>query len=977
MLWEQIEDFKIIWVKETDEYFEIKVSITDSLELTKTITGTPVPEAELSQILLSIEVNTEDDIALNQDATTFYNQNKPRLSLLHRVLSKATGYAVAHVDDSLKTLQRTFSVSDSTIYDFLVGECSEQFHCIFKFDSKNRTIKVYDLETYGKDTTIYVDKSNLTDSISLEVNTDNVKNCFKLVAGDESITAAVRMLNPNGSDYIYHIPKYLKNDMPAELVDKLEAYDKLYKSSVEKCESLAAEIYKLHDNIAYLESGMMPKRESFVSAEEEAKKLNEDTLSLLGLESITLSTSIRTVNSAITNLAKVFVMSGYVKIDVDTESEPGMGLKLDTFVNDKGQEELKTDKDGYHTGTWIGKLIITNYSDKNDVAYSGKLTISVTDNYEDFVKQKVLKKMVQYDKDGAIFDVLSIEDSKDFQSALTLYSKNRLESFYDAIKFAQDTLQQLDQAGEYADLYEKLYVPYTEKLIAVKNELDIRKGQIQELEKTLAEKSAERENIINTLNLETNLGEYYPLFSSYRRESVYSNDNYFSDGLSNTEIIDKAKEFIKVATEELYKSSEQQVSISASLYNLLLMPEFAPLVDKFETGNWIRVRVDGILYKLRLLSYEIDFDNTQTLNVEFTNVSRNNDLTDEIKDILGSAKSMGQTYDYVAKQAEKGGLAQENINDWVQNGLNTGLIQIQSGANKEITTDEHGILCRAYDDISGTYDAKQLKITNNCIVFTDNNWKSVRQAIGEHHYGTYDESDNKWAEHSGYGLTSDFVQSGQVTGATIIGGKIYSMNYSNGETIGTDGKEMDVGGSYINLETGEFSFGGDSLYYRNGDLVISKDSVGHALGEVNGIDIKDNALHINAQNIDGTLQNDININKKFVVDSEGNVTKITLPQTTTLPWKQITDKPVILSDTDISNAIHETVIADYLNSLEALTLEHVDSIKANNLYVKKPYVFNQETTEYETGITGTYTIGDKTIRIVNGIIVEIQEQSNK
>lgn len=1046
MLWEQIEDFKIIWVKETDEYFEIKVSITDSLELTKTITGTPVPEAELSQILLSIEINTEDDIALNQDATTFYNQNKPRLSLLHRVLSKATGYAVVHVDDSLKTLQRTFSVSDSTIYDFLVGECSEQFHCIFQFDSKNRTIRVYDLETYGEDTTIYVDKSNLTDSISLEVNTDNVKNCFKLVAGDESITAAVRMLNPNGSDYIYHIPEYLKKDMPAGLREKLKAYNELYESKVKECEPLAAEIYKLHDDIAYLESGMMPKRESFVSAEKEAQKLNKNTLNLLGLETITLSTSIRTVNSAITNLAKVFVMSGYVKIDVDTESEPGMGLKLDKFVNDKGQEELITDVDGYHSGTWVGKLIITNYSDKNEVASSDKLTISITDNCLYFAEQKVLKAMTKNDPDGSIFDVLSIKKLDEFKHALTLYSKNRLVSFYDAIKFAQETLQQLNQASKPDDeneseaksLYNALYEPYTNKLNAigticsdckkeidrdidtspiisqcpycdseniVHGELDKRIEEIRKLQEELSLKIAEREEIINTLNLETNLGEYYPLFSSYRRESVYSNDNYFSDGLSNTEIIAKAKEFIKVATEELYKSSEQQVSISASLYNLLLLPEFAPLVDKFETGNWIRVRVDGMLYKLRLLSYEIDFDNTQTLNVEFTNVPRNNDLTDEIKDILGSAKSMGQSYDYVAKQAEMGGLAQENINDWVQHGLNTGLIQIQSGANKEITTDEHGILCRAYDDISGTYDAKQLKITNNCIVFTDNNWQSVRQAIGEHHYGTYDDVDNKWVENAGYGLTSDFVQSGQVSGATIIGGKIFSMNYSNGETYNAAGEKMPLGGSYINLDTGEFSFGGDSLYYRKSEneqyeFVIANTAIGESL---KAIGVMDEKLHIKAENIVGTLDNDISINNTFVVNKEGQVKAITLTGNAKIPWErinntptipsdtdikntikstplswgQIMDKPVILSITDVSDTIQKTVTADYVNSLDELALDKVNSIKTNDLYLGKSHVLNPETNKYETGITGAYTIGDKTIRIVNGIIVEIQEQSNK
>jgi len=965
-LWEQIEDFKVIWLKDTNEYFEIKVSTNDSFETSKTITGTPIPEAELSQMLLSIEINTEDDIVAN-GTTSFYNENDTSVSLLHRVLARATGYTIKYVDDSLKNLQRVFSVSDSTIYDFLVGECSEQFNCIFKFDSSDRTIWVYDLYTvcldcgeridqqtsyeqeykcpkcdstnlkhYGEDTTIYVDKNNLTDSITLEVNADNVKNCFKLVAGDEYMTATIRMLNPNGSDYIYHIPEYLKRDMPKELVDKLDSYDQLYNSYLEESEQLASDIYKLYDDIAYLTSGMMPKIEhvndipstetisdpkqgilyvyeetvylyddngafvpqegnsefftnlvsSFVSAEKEAEKLNTVNLGTLGVFPFTPSTSDATVNTAMKNFAKVFVKTGYVKVEVDTENaDYKPEFSFETFTNKEGKKEVQIDENGYHFGTWRGRFKITNYSNEEDVAYSEYLTVHVHDNYKDFVEQRVLKNMTQYDEDGSIFDVLSIGELEDFKSAIKLYGKNRLESFYDAIQLAQDVLYQLDQATEYADLYDVLYVPYTDKLNAIgtvcntcgqgiesidivnqcphcgsmeltHGELVVRREQINELQMELEKKDKRRTEIIDILNLEKYLGEYYPIFASYRRESVYSNDNYFSDGLSNAEMIIRAKEFIDTATQELYKSSEQQITISATLYNLLLIPEFASLVDKFDTGNTIRIRIDGILYKLRLLNYAIDFDNSQTLNVEFSNVSKSYDLTNEIQYILESAKSMGQTYGYVAKQADKGSVAQDNIQSWIQNGLNTGLIQIQSGLHSEIINDGHGLLCRAFDDISGTYDARQLKITNNCIVFTDTNWKSVRQVIGEHNYFAYNDETNLWEQKSAYGLTSDFVQSGQVSGAIIVGGMIYSDNYSNG----TNGKEP--AGTYIDLNTGEFSFGGGSLYYKDGEFVLSDTVIGKSL---EAIDIKAENLHIDAANIEGLLQaNQINVENLHV-----------------------------------------------------------------------------------------------------------------
>lgn len=863
-LWEQIDDFKIVWVKETNEYFEIKVSINDGLETSKTIIGTPVAESELSQILISAEINTEDDIARDDyEVTTFYDESNQKASLLHRLLQVAPGYTIKHVDDSLKKLQKTFSVSDVYLYDFLVGECSEQFNCLFEFDSSDRSISVYDLYTvckecgergdyldkcpncgskslkyYGNDTAIYVDRDNLTDNITCEVNADNVKNCFKLVAGDEYMTATIRNLNPNGSDYIYHIPEYLKKDMSGELVERLELYDVLYNSRTEEYEQLVGEIYDLTDGIIYLESGMMPTIENAeVTAHTEAEKLTAINLSPLGIYPLTTSTSLATVNSALKNYAKVYVKTGYVKLEVESDA---------TY------EYVGVDDEGWNYGVWHGRFKVTNYSDKEDISYSDYITVKVYNNYQDFVEQKVMKNIAQDDKESSLFDVLSIDELEDFKSALTYYGKNRLESFSDAIQSALDVLVSLDQASEEADLYDVLYTPYYEKLIACRLELDKRQKQVDELQLQLDKKENQRIAIQKELDFESFLGEkLYTQFSTYRRETVYSNDNYISDGLSNTEIIDNAKRFIEVAKKELIKSSEHQIAIMSNLYNLLLIPAFAPIVDKFETGNWIRIRVDGILYRLRLLGYEINFDDLRSLNVEFSNAHKNNDSTNEIQSIIESAKSMGQTYGYVAKQADKGSVAHENIQGWLQNGLNSGIVQIKNNDNEEVTYGKHGILCRSYDDILGDFEDKQLKLTHNTIAFTDNNWRNVKTVIGENTYMSYNPTKNKWEQLVGYGLTSQYVMSGVIYGENeIIGGMIRSKNYSDGKTLDKDGNLLAKGGSYIDLNTGEFSFGGDSLYYRNGEFVLSDTVIGKSL---EAIDIKAENLHIDAGNIDGQL----------------------------------------------------------------------------------------------------------------------------
>ena len=900
-IWEQLEDFKLVWVKETNEYFQIAVSTTDSLEVSKTVTGTPIPEAELSQILLTAEINTESDIQRKDyEVTTFYNETNPTASLLHRVLSRAPGYTIAYVDNSLKQKQRVFSIANSTIYDFLVGECATEFHCIFKFDSADRSISVYDLDTYGKDTTIYVDKENLTDSINLSVNTDSVKNCFKLVAGDESMTAAVRMLNPAGSDYLYHIPEYLRKDMPDVLVQKLEEYENKSKDYWPECETLTAEIYNLYDKIAYLTSSMMPSAENAeVTAASEASKLTMANLSPLALSVVSPSTSKNTVHAALLNLARVYVRTGYVKLEIDTETEENKPhIDMETFINDKKETEVTKDADGFHSFTWRGRFKITNYSNKEDVAYSEHLTITVNDNVHTRITQDVLKATTDEDKTGSVLNVLSESDITKFKDSLTAYSFNRLVSFHDAIKVALDTLESMEQAEPTADLYETLYVPYRNKRNAMAiicedcgryiedcydmisacpdcdsnhltyGELVIRNTQIQEQQAKLNEKSARLQEIQKLLDLETCLGEYYPLFSSYRREDVYENSNYISDGLSNEEIVERAKTFIEVATEELLKSAEQQISITATLYNLLLMPEFAPLLYSadsegtktclFDVGSWLRIGIDGVPYKLRLQHYSIDFDNESTLNVEFSNAVIGHQASNDLKAVINSAKSMATSYSYVAKQVEKRKTTDEQMQDWLQHGLNSAHVMIKNNDKEEVIYTKHGILCRSYDDISGTYKKEQVKLTHNCIVYTDDNWQSIKMALGKHKYRYYDESKNNFIETMGYGVGADFVSANAAMASPqIIGGTIYSGNYSDG----TNGKEP--AGTYIDLEDGTFSFGGGALRFEDGNLIISSPSIptDTKITQINEDYLKATSVYaknlkVSSANIDGVLTAD-------------------------------------------------------------------------------------------------------------------------
>lgn len=121
-LWDSVVDFKLIWCKEWDKWFEIAVVINEDNKTVKSVTATSLAEAELGQIMLyNIEINTEDDIARDDyvTPTTLYNSEDASASLLDRIMEKAPHYRVKHIDYWIADIQRTFSFDDISLYDAL------------------------------------------------------------------------------------------------------------------------------------------------------------------------------------------------------------------------------------------------------------------------------------------------------------------------------------------------------------------------------------------------------------------------------------------------------------------------------------------------------------------------------------------------------------------------------------------------------------------------------------------------------------------------------------------------------------------------------------------------------------------------------------------------------------------------------------------------------------------------------------------
>lgn len=896
-LWDEIISRRLLWIKEYDEWFELSIKIDDSQDIIKkTITATALCQAELSNINLdNAEINTQADIErIDYEVCTFYNPEQTNISILHRLLKKVPNYTIKHVDNTLYNIQRSFSISDNTnIYNFLTGTLSEEIGCLFLFDSNERGIYVYDMQTtclecghrdeaefnvcpkcgnttiknaYGDDTTIFVSKDNLGEGIQLTSNANEVKNCYKVSGGDDIINAAIINSNPNGTNTIYAFDEDTRRDMSVDLIEKLDSYNTLveeyktfkkfdlsdtiveqYNSLISKINSIYPDsytalnsaytgysnvikiLYNISDLDIYVNNGMMPTWEQSDKTAQSQISLIESELTTVSVRDVSVISK-STADNAVLLMVKAIIDSNIYKAEI---------------INSTLSSQ-----------TWTGQIKLTNYSDaaKEDVATSRTLTITINDDTVSFVKQRIQKETAKIDTLG-VSNVLTIDNMDDFKTELKKYCLASLKGFLNAYQTVLDVLIEENMSNKSSELYDILYLPYYNKLGAIENEILVRESDIEIISALKDELQQIINNTHEKLDFENYLGEdLWNTFLSYRREDNYTNEHYISDGLTNDEVIAKAEELIEVAYKELIKSSSKQYTITATLHNLLLIVDengnqvFAPILDDFTLGNFIRCKIDGVVYKMRIMDVTIDYDNLNKLSITFGDVSKGTkSIVDKMSDVIKQTNSIAASYSAVKKQAKQGETANYNMEKLRQEGLNSAQYNVFN-TNSTFIMDEHGLLGRNYDDVSNQFSLEQLRINGSNIILSSDGGKSTDLAVGKQTYTI-----------NGVQYEDYCVNAKTVIGGKVIAGDIFSANYT------TDENGNIIKGNHFGLEDSSFELADGKMIYDNStntlklkDVTLDWNTVTTpSISNINGLENELNNLNNSIKSTEEEFANEI------------------------------------------------------------------------------------------------------------------------
>ena len=836
--WDEVKNGRNVWCKEWDKWMKMTVQMTEGDSDTKEVTCQSLAEFELSNVLLdSLEVNTETDIARDDyKPTILYDSENPNCSLMDRMLKKTPAFQITHVDASIANIQRTFSFDGTSIYDAFQS-VAEEIQCLFIFDVT--TDAAYDLlrtcldcgyrddfdgdicpkcgkshiqESYGEDTTIFVSREDLAESITLTTDTDSVKNCFKLTPGDDLMTAAVIGCNPNGSDYIWDLSADMVEDMSPELQEKLADYNEQYdyyqtdhevtldadlvsqyNALVEKYRTYNKELPKLNSSIVgyanlinaiydaidfdgYLRDTLMPDAKlSDTSAELELAKLTAKALSPVSVQNVSIMSE-ATAKSAVLSMAKALTDNRY-QVKIAASSLSG--------------------------SVWIGRFTVTNYSDDEDTATGDTdIAVEINDDYSSFVSQMIKKTLAKGNTDNMSITGLFQKNLSEFKADLKKHCLSNLKSFYDSCQGCLSVMIEQGVASDdnkNSEIYKQLYDPYYEKSLALSEEIALRESELQiisgktnedgkiEIDGIQTLLNRQKEQINAQLDFEKYLGtDLWLEFTTYRMEDEYSNSNYVSDGLTNAEIFDRAREFLEVAQKELRKAINLKHTISTDLKNLLVMKEFLPIIKHFQVGNWLRVRIDGKIYRLKLLSYSIDYSDLSKITVTFSDVRDIFSYSDSISDTIKSAQSMSKSYESVKRQAEQGKKSYSMTNGWVSKGLSATAIPYQNADNQTILMDSHGLLARQQNPITEEYSDKQVKLISTGLAFTTDNWRTVASAVGE--FSFYNPITKQME--SSYGVIANTI-----VGNVVLSEKTAIFNKNNSMTLDQDGLIITTNGN--------------------------------------------------------------------------------------------------------------------------------------------------------------------------------------
>lgn len=710
---------------------------------------------------------------------------------------------------SLRTVHRSFNVSRSSVYDFLMTEVAEAFECIFEFDSYNKRIYGYPQALYGVSSGVMVSYDNLLKTTNMSLNIEDIKTCLVL-SGDEDVN--VREIN-RSNDRIYNFEYFNSTEfMSQSLYDAYNAWQTLtYHTSV---------------NWNYLNT--------LYDAQKVKYFVFSNTKDLHGNYVLNISVTSAEYNTFLTqnhlennyNNAYTFLLNKYQTYysdvaDWSSNNMPAGNNKryfgYGTFpVGYPNNIDLKS-TDTFEIPRYTSVSVVTSlpavasastdilYLIKNDTTYAMYRKYNGawlnTNNWSQLALAPLQEKLKSAEKNMA--------------TAM----KNGYGSETPPGGANSSTTEKNRQLAN----YNTYYLPYVyaakslEKYVA---SCQTTVSNCQSYQSTISKALQGIANLTAMKNAGTILvysgGSYTPRpanftdqqlkeLSTFIREDELTSSNYVvTDIMTNEERFSMLKDLLQYGTDELNKVAQPQMTFSADVVNLFGMPEFDRYSGYIDIGNTIVVYLrDDYIVKPRITNIHYNFYDESDFSLTFSNIlKKSKEYWSDVQDVLNEASSISSSVSFNASYWSEQAKNADTISQHISAGLLAAGDFLKSGVDSELVMDSRGLFVNT---VTGSYKTDSIFIGGGRILFTNDSWKTVKMSVGRATVrmptGLNTDGTMKWTETSKFGVFADFLVAGYVAGSTIVGGRIYSQQYQTSSSV-VSGNQ----GTLIDLDNGTFEF---------------------------------------------------------------------------------------------------------------------------------------------------------------------------
>lgn len=731
---------------------------------------------------------------------------------------KSKNYGDLYVaDDTADNVCRTFSEETTFGYDFIVNKVEQAFEVVFEFDFLYHTIKVKRLEDITKPTNIYLSLDNLAESISVTENAENIITVLSCNGNDLDI----RTVNPMGTNYIVNFDYYKKRTstdgtvnfpwMSERLIETLDDWQTVWEENKRDYSDIVVELQN-----QYLQQTDISKDIQFANlkltdlqaARDQYTAKEDDGSGIIIVESVDIDDASLSPTSS-------YHSAGFQESDVIQAYQSAPTITKNS-AGDYTTSFSGTAKTGTAKSMLLGFVSTSDRDDDGEWAAAGDssayLYFSDDTSKKSYCKLRVASEIgVVKDSSGNIAkngtvtvrgNTFSVTTSTDYfyvtptGGTKISVSKSKASFIYNGEQFK--ITQSADGITSVYCYYVAGFKRYStyKTLVGASGWCAIWEEEVARLDannkvsevdvKSLTEKMSaitERCNIQKYVKAAGD--DLYNEFSNYWIEGEYSNDSIAAlDSTTMGERIELAQELMAAGTVELQKVSQPTFELSVSAVNFIKLIEFRTFTDQLELGRVITVeRDDDTHYRPALTSIEYDLDESDTFNLTFSTAGKLDETEMTFADLLNESSSTSRTISANWSNLTDYWKNKDEITSLINAPLDRTLRATQANmANQEFTIDTTGILGRKWSDDSHTaFGKEQVRIVNNTIIFTDDNWETAKTALGKVYFDHYDANGNK-SEAVGYGLLAEVL-----VGSLIMGENLQIRNDSNSILLDKDG----------------------------------------------------------------------------------------------------------------------------------------------------------------------------------------------